>query len=479
MITGNQTIDVFIFIFNYFILFFAVSIMISYLVLALISSISLTQYLRRNRFINYEVLLSFDHTPWVSLIAPAYNEGRTIEENVHSLLSIKYNHFDVIVVNDGSKDNSMDILVRAFDLVRSDILYLPVIPTKEVKGIYKSSNSAYSKLIVVDKFNGGKADALNTGINISGNPYIVCIDVDCIMDRDVLLKLAKPFLEKSEKRIIATGGVVRIANSCTIKSGKLIDVKAPDNLIARIQVIEYLRAFILGRMAWAKMDGLLIISGAFGMFDREIVMKCGGYNTQTVGEDMELVVRMRKYMILNKQPYQVQYIPDPLCWTEAPESYKILGKQRSRWTRGTMETLWMHKGMMLNPRYKILGLLSVPYWFLYEYLAPWIEFTGIFISIILIIFNVISWKYFLMFILFVYVFAVLFTTLALLAEEMTFKRYRRYRDLFKLIYAGMLEPFIFHPFTVYASLKGNWEKMKGVKSWGDMTRSGFNTVPGK
>ncbi len=187
--------------------------------------------------------------------------------------------------------------------------------------------------------NGGKADALNAGMNVSENPYLVCIDVDCIMDKDVLLKLAKPYLEASGKRIIATGGVVRIANSCIIRSGKLVEVRAPQNFLARIQVIEYLRAFILGRMAWSKLDGLLIISGAFGMFDKEIALRCGGYDTNTVGEDMELIVRMRRYMIEQKEPYAVQYIPDPLCWTEAPESYSILRKQRSRWMRGTIETL--------------------------------------------------------------------------------------------------------------------------------------------
>lgn len=473
----NHSLDIFILIFKYLILIFAVVVMVSYIILAIISGVSLKAYLKKNRFINYNALLSLESAPRISLIAPAYNEGKTIEENVRSLLAINYNNFDVIVVNDGSKDNSIPVLVNAFELVRSSIKYHSKIPTKHVKDIYISSNPAFSKLIVVDKLNGGKADALNTGMNISPNPYVVCIDVDCILDKDVLLKLAKPFLEQSDKKVIATGGVVRIANSCIIKSGKLIEVKAPENFLARVQVIEYLRAFILGRMAWSKLDGLLIISGAFGMFDREIAIKSGGYDTSTVGEDMELIVRMRRYMIDQKEEYVVQYIPDPLCWTEAPENYTILGKQRSRWMRGTIETLWTHRKMMFNPKYKTLGILSYPYWLFAEYYAPLIEVTGILITIILVAFGIISWKFFFLFLLLVYLFAVMFSMIALYTEESTFKRYETVHDLKKLSLAALIEPIVFHPFTVYAALKGNWEKLSGNKSWGDMTRTGFDKTP--
>lgn len=472
--TGNYLLDTFITAFNFLILAFAGFVMVSYITLAIISAIHLKAYLKENRFVNYNALLALEAAPKVSLIAPAYNEGKTIEENVKSLLSINYNNFDVIVVNDGSKDDSIPILIKAFDLVEKPVTYNDKIPTKQVKAIYTSSNPAFSKLIVVDKMNGGKADALNAGINISQKPYIVCIDVDCIMDKDVLLKLAKPYLEQSNKKIIATGGVVRIANSCIIKSGKLVEVKAPENLLARVQVIEYLRAFILGRMAWSKLDGLLIISGAFGMFDRKIAMKSGGYDTGTVGEDMELIVRMRRYMVDQGKPYTVQYIPDPLCWTEAPESYKILGKQRSRWMRGTIETLWTHKKMMFNPKYRTLGLLSYPYWLFAEYYAPLIEVTGIVISIVLALTGIISWKFFFLFLLLVYVFAVMFSMMALYSEESTFKRYESLRDLRKLVTVALLEPLFFHPFTVYAALKGNWEKVTGNKGWGEMTRTGFD-----
>ncbi len=471
--TGNNWVDSLIFVFNYFILFFAISVMLSYLVLAFVSATALKEYMKSNRFVNYKSLLALKDAPFVTLIAPAYNESKTIKENVHSLLGINYSNFNVIVVNDGSKDDTIKILLEEFDLIESQEKYEAQIKTSHVRGIYISTNPSFSKLIVVDKENGGKADALNTGINVSTYPYVVCIDVDCIMDKDVLLKLAKPFLEEGDKRIIATGGVVRIANSCVIKSGKLVSVKAPENFIARIQVLEYLRAFILGRMAWAKLDGLLLISGAFGMFDREIVCRSGGYNHKTVGEDMELVVRMRRYMIENGLPYTVKYIPDPLCWTEAPESYSILIRQRSRWTRGTFETLFIHKRMFLNPKYGILGMLSYPYWVLYEYWSPIIEFTGLMITVLFVALGLIYWKFFLLLVLFVYVFAVLFSVFALYAEEATFKKYSTLKDLRKLVFVSFLEPIIFHPVIVYAALKGNWEKLKGKGGWGDMSRKGF------
>lgn len=471
--TDYAALNAFIDTFNFLVLFFAILIMGSYFVLAYISATALRQHLKREKFVNYQVLLSSDLAPKVSLIAPAYNEGMTIEENVKSLLSLNYSYYEVIVVNDGSKDNSMDVLIAAYDLVKVDLPYVPQIATKAVRGIYKSTNRAYDKLVVVDKFNGGKADALNVGTNLAQYPYIVCIDVDCIMDKDSLLRLAKPFLELQDRRVIATGGVVRIANSCVVKNGRLMEVNVPDKWLPRIQVIEYLRAFLLGRMAWGKLDGLLLISGAFGMFDREIVLKAGGYDHSTVGEDMELVVRMRRYMIEHQLPYTVSYIPDPLCWTEAPENFKILRKQRSRWTRGTMETLWMHRKMFFNPKYRLLGMLSVPYWFVFEYLAPIIELIGLLITILFIAIGIINWKFFGLLLLFVYTYAVMFSFLALLTEEYTYRQYTRVSDFRKLLRIALVEPLYFHPFTVYAALKGNWEKIRGNKGWGDMVRTGF------
>jgi cellulose synthase/poly-beta-1,6-N-acetylglucosamine synthase-like glycosyltransferase/glucan phosphoethanolaminetransferase (alkaline phosphatase superfamily) len=429
--------------------------------------------MQKNRFTDYRLLASSIHAPTVSIIAPAYNEGKTIVENVRSLLSIFYTNLEVIIVNDGSKDDSLEKLIKAFDLVRVDLFIDAKIATKEVRGVYKSRKDIHHKLIVVDKFNGGKADSLNVGINISSKKYLVCIDVDCILEQDALLKMVKPFMEQNQKKVIATGGVIRVANSCIVEEGRLLKVKLPEDYLPRIQILEYIRAFILGRMAWSRLNGLLLISGAFGAFDKEIAIACGGYNHNTVGEDMELVVRMRRYMEERNEDYIVRYIPDPLCWTEVPSNHTILGRQRNRWIRGTFETLKIHRIMFLNPRYRLLGMISYPYWFLFEMCAPIFEFFGFFTFIIMALTGHLNWGFFFGFSLFIVFFVYLYSAFAILMEVASFNQYRRRVDIMRLMFTAATEPFFFHPFLVWSGIKGYWNLITNNKSWGEMTRQGF------
>jgi poly-beta-1,6-N-acetyl-D-glucosamine synthase len=446
----------------------------SYALLAIFSASSMLRYMRKNSYIDYKVLLSSPMAPSISIIAPAYNEGKTIIDNIRSLLSLHYNDFQVIIVNDGSKDNSMEKIIKAYDLEKADFVYEEKIRTKEIKGIYKSRNKAFNKLIIIDKENGGKADALNAGINFSQKDYICVVDVDSVLVEDALLIMTKPFLEETEKIIIASGGVIRIANSCKIEDGKITEVKLPRSFIPRVQVLEYTRAFLMGRMAWSRLNGLLLVSGAFGMFKRDIVIKVGGYNTDLVGEDMELIVRMRRYMAERKQKYQVIYIPDPLCWTEVPSSLKVLGRQRDRWTRGTMESLFIHFKLFLNPRYKSLGLLGHPYWFFFEWFAPIIEFIGIIYFIIIAILGIPNWPFFFLLLGTIYFFAVTLTYWAILFEELSFHRYKRKREVFKMLITALFEPIFYHPFILLFSIRGNFKYFTGEKSWGSMERVGFS-----
>lgn len=450
-----------------------------YIFIAVVSIGETRNYLRKSSFTDYNILASSEFAPSLSIIAPAYNEGATIVENVKSLLNIYYNNNEIIIVNDGSKDNSLEKLIEVYSLEKVEIDIVESLRTKKIKGIYKSINPVYRKLIVIDKVNGGKADALNVGINVASNKYIVCIDVDCILEQDAMLKLTKPFLEVGAARMIASGGVVRIANSCEVIDGKIYRVHLPKQFLPRMQVLEYIRAFLLGRMAWTRMNGLLLISGAFGAFDREIVIKVGGYNTATVGEDMELVVRMRRYMEEQEIPYQVAYIPDPLCWTEAPSSFKILGRQRNRWTRGTIQTLQIHKKMFFNKRYGVLGLLSYPYWFFFEFLAPLIEFGGFIAFLIMAMLGLMDWKYFLALLVFLYSFAFLFSVFAILMEVLTYNQYKRRNEIIKLVLTALVEPFIFHPFVVWSAVKGNIDLLRKKESWGEMSRQGFNLTTAK
>lgn len=459
-------------VFNSVIFLYVVALTTSYVFLFILSALEMRRYIQRNKFVDYQYILSSSFAPGISLIAPAHNEGLTIIDNVKSLLSIMYNNFEVIVVNDGSKDDTLEKLIEAFDLVPVAFDVRKILKTKPVKTVYKSTNKAFNKLLVIDKVNGGKADALNVGLNNSRNELVACIDVDCIIEADALLKMVKPFLEGTTE-VIASGGVVRIANSCVVEEGRLIEVRLPDKFIARVQVLEYMRAFLLGRMAWSKINGLLLISGAFGLFKRDIAIKAGGYDTNTVGEDMELVTRMRIFMHDRKQKYRVVYIPDPLCWTEAPASYNILKNQRKRWARGTFETLKLHRKLLFNPKYGVMGLLSYPFLLFFEWLAPFVEVMGVLLFITLAVAGKVGWTYFLSMLSFAYAFSFFMSVLALLMEEMTFYRYTRKKDILKMIATAAIEPLWFHPRTVWWAIQGNIDLIKGKSSWGEMTRQGF------
>lgn len=456
-------------------LIYGLSVIGSYIILGIISTAETVEYFKKNSFVNYKDILSSPIAPSISIIAPAYNESLNIVENVRSLLSSHYANYDVIIVNDGSKDDSLEKLIKAYNLEKIDYLVNDQIATKPLRaGVFKSKNPAFEKLIIVDKENGGKADALNMGLNISKSQYVACIDVDCLLMEDALQKMIKPFLEADERKVIATGGVIRIANNCVIREGRLIDVNFPKKNLERAQIIEYIRSFLLGRMAWSRLNGLLVISGAFGMFDKKVAISVGGYDTNTVGEDMEIIVRMRRFMEEQHIKYRVAYIPDPLCWTEAPDNYKIFISQRNRWTRGTIEVLRKHRKLAFNPNYRALGMLSYPYWLFFERLAPIIETIGILYFLMLTFLKEVRWDYTLAFFLVAYLFTILFTIVAILSEELTYNQYKKHGTGFKWILISILEPFVLHPFILYAALRGNFDYyFKKDKKWGTMVRKGL------
>ncbi|GAB2630761.1 glycosyltransferase [Belliella aquatica] len=436
-------------------------------------------HLRKNKFADYKDIITSPLAPSISIIAPAYNEANTVVQNVKSLLSLHYGKFEVILVNDGSKDDSINKLIENFQLVKTEYAYNESISAKPIKGVYKSENSSYSKLTVVDKENGGKADALNVGINISNNEIIACIDVDCILSSDSLTRMMRPFMEETNRQVIAVGGVIGVANNCDVKDGTVTKYRVPETLLGRFQVIEYFRSFLMGRMAWTRVNGLMLISGAFGFFKRDLVMKVGGYFPKTVGEDMELVVRMRRYMEENKLPYKVGFIPDPLCWTEVPESEQVLSRQRNRWMRGTIETLQLHQKIRLNPEYGIMGMVSYPFWAIFEKMAPIFEILGVIYTIAMIITGDISALYFIGLFILIYFFAIMISSFSILYEEIAYNNYKSSKDLNKLIKTILIEPFVIHPKLMWWGLKGHWDFIKGKGGWGVMIRKGFDKATDK
>lgn len=469
------------FLFNRFFLFYVSALFFVYVFIAIYSALELRFYTKKNKHVDYKRMLSFDRLPSVSIIAPAYNEEKSIVDNIHCLLSIYYPNIELIIVNDGSKDNSMSIITEKFDLTKVDYAFDEKLKSARIRGIYKSQNIAYSNLIVIDKENGGKADALNAGINVSQNDLFLSVDVDCIIEPDAILKMVKPFLEETKNRVVvASGGVVRIANSCEVEAGRIVKVNYPTNFWARFQVLEYFRAFTLGRMAWSKVNGLLIISGAFGLFDRERVIKIGGYDTSTVGEDLELVVRLRRYMHeVEKTKYRVAFIPDPLCWTEVPVTYNILSRQRNRWTRGAIDTIKIHKKLFFNRKYGLVGMISFPYWVFFEWMGPIIQVIGLIYFTFLVIFRSINVPVFIILLLFVSTFSIMYSVAAIFYEAYTYDRYKEKSKKY-LIYTfifAILEMFIYQPLNMIFSLRGNYDYFikKNKKGWGVMTRTGFDT----
>lgn len=473
-------VDILIYTFYLIVYGYTIFVMSSYLILGIISTIQARKYLKRNTYTNYLNILQSPEAPSISILAPAFNEENTIIDNVKSLLSIHYANFEVIVVNDGSRDRTLVKLIEEYQLERVNFAVNYALKTQKIKGVYKSKNPTYGNLVVVDKENGGKSDALNAALNVSSNDYTLNIDVDCILEEDCLLKLMKPFLEETEKEVIATGGVVRIANDCRVEKGRITEVNVPRKLITQFQTLEYLRSFLLGRVAWGTLDGLLLISGALGVFKKELVVACGGYDKETIGEDMELTVRIRRYAREKNIDYKIGFVPDPLCWTEVPESWGVLRRQRNRWARGSIETLLSHKRLFLNPFYGKIGLISYPYWVLFEWLAPIIEFLGISLLIIFALLGVVNISFLYLMIFLIYGFTVTFTIATIYIEEITFFQYKKRRQLVRLLLAGILEPIIYHPFAAFCAITGNWDYFfEGKTSWGGMKRIGFSKPKSK
>jgi len=466
-----------IYYFNNFFLIYGLILFGSYVLIGILSSYELIDYSRRNSHFRHAGIAGFKKLPSISIIAPCFNEEKSIVENVRSLLLLYYPDISIIIINDGSTDKSLDLIIDKYELVKVQYAYHKEIITEPVRAIYKSKNNLYSNLIVVDKANGGKADALNAGLNISRSKLFLAVDVDCIIEQDALFRMVKPFLEEdAAKKVIASGGVIRVANSCEIRNGQVAKVQFPNNIWAGFQVLEYFRAFTLGRMAWGRVNSLLIISGAFGLFDKKIAMLVGGYDKSTVGEDFELVVKMRNYMnVVEKVPYKVAFIPDPLCWTEVPANLNTLFRQRNRWTRGLIDTLIKHRGMFMNPRHGFIGMIGYPYWVFFEWLAPIIELTGLIYFVFLILAGWVNINMFLFLFFMVFVFALAFSSFAVFYETFVFNRYRGIKFLTKVSLIAIFEVLIYHPLNLVFSISGNIDYFfRGKKKkWGSMKRRGF------
>lgn len=461
-------IDVFHWIFQTLILFYFLGLNAVYLFLNVVALVNIRRYVARRDF---DVLptahLGLD--PPLTIIAPAYDEEATIVASVQSLLQLDYAEYEIVVVNDGSGDRTLERLIEAFGLQPFPEAYRVRLPSAEIRQVYRSPQ--LPNLRVLDKANGGKADALNAGINASRYPLFCAVDADSILQRESLSRVVQPFLE--DPYVIASGGTVRVANGCVVRDGFMVQAGLPRNLLALFQVAEYLRAFLFGRLGWSPLNAMLIISGAFGVFNKERVIEAGGYRTDTLGEDMELVVRLHRLMRLNRRLYKIVFVPDPICWTEVPEDLKTLRSQRIRWQRGLGESLWRNRALLFHPRSGLIGWLAFPFALFFEYLGPLIEIGGyLYMALALMLGNV-GLSTFGAFLALSVGLGLLLSLTALLIEEVSFHVYSRPSQLLGLVCAVVLENFGYRQLASWWRLAGLVESLTRRKgAWGKMKRSG-------
>jgi cellulose synthase/poly-beta-1,6-N-acetylglucosamine synthase-like glycosyltransferase len=451
------------------VLVYLVTVNTIYLLQSGIAFVCLREHRRRWTPRRLEAILRSPATPGISVIAPAYNEEATILESLRSLLLLHYPQFEVIVVNDGSKDRTLATVSAAFDLVPVPITHEQPVQTQPVHGVYRSLLNP--DLVVIDKANGGKADAMNAGINAARYPLVCVIDADSVLEELALARASLPFIE--DPTTIAAGGIIRIANGCRIESGTVTRVGIPRSWLAGFQVVEYLRAFLAGRVAQSAINALLIISGAFGVFRRDAVIEVGGFRHDTIGEDMEIVTRLHKHYKAAGRPYRVVFQPDPVCWTQAPESPRDLASQRNRWQRGTLQVLSYHRDMMLRPRYGAVGMLALPYFLLFEALGPLIELSGYVVTIGALAFGLLDWRMAQLLFVASVLYGALISLASVMLEEVSFRRYPRVRDLLYLVLLGVIENFGYRQLTSWWRIRGIIDFLQNKQGWGTMTRKGF------
>jgi cellulose synthase/poly-beta-1,6-N-acetylglucosamine synthase-like glycosyltransferase len=435
------------------------------------ATIELRHARQRDRHHLWRRVLGSPLAPRVSVIVPAYNEELSVATTVHSLLALLYANLEIVVVDDGSADNTLRVLIDDFDLSPIHPVYQHTLKTKPVRAIYRSSFEP--RLVVVDKENGRKADAINVGLNIASGDLVCAMDADTLISPDALQHLVAPFLASEDT--VAAGGTVRLTNDSYVRAGRIDRQRAPRNWLAGVQAVEYTRSFLVGRVGWNLLGGNLIISGAFGVFKRSALLEAGGYEHSTIGEDMELIVRLRRRGYETGHPVHVEFSADPVAWTEAPESLRSLARQRNRWYRGLLDVIARHRVMLLRPRYGAAGMLSMPYYVFVEALAPVLEIIGIAGVVVAVALGRLSPATFEL-LLFAYLVGAAVSVLSLLFDEVAYHSYRGPLDRLLLCFYAVLEQLVYRPLNLVWRCWGLVSRLRGRVDWGDMQRSGYKVA---
>jgi cellulose synthase/poly-beta-1,6-N-acetylglucosamine synthase-like glycosyltransferase len=413
-------------------------------------------------------------SPPITLIAPAHNEEASIRVAIRNLLELDYPELEIIVVNDGSGDRTLEEIREEFRLRPVRAIYVPLVKSAPVRGLFRSDVD--NRLIVIDKEPGGsKADAVNAGLNVASSPYTCVVDADSVLERDALLRIMLPILA-DPKRVVAVGGIIRVLNGSEISNGHIRRVRLPRKSLEIIQVIEYLRAFLIGREAWGQGNMLMVISGAFGVFRTDLVRAVGGYRPNAIGEDFDLVARLHRHLRDKKADYHIDFVPDPMCWTEVPSDLRSLGRQRARWQKGLFDVLLLTRGMLFRPRYGRIGFFALPYLWLFEFAAPVLEIVGLITIAIAAALGVMSRSFFFQFLLFGYAFATVISIGSVLQEEITYKRYNDWQDVVRLVSYCFFEHFPYRQMHMFWRLQGMWQYLRGDHAWGQLKRKGLQAA---
>src|SRR3989475_656796 len=446
-----------------------------YLVLLLLSAAWCRRYKKKAALhpIDFDALESLKRLiPPVTLIVPAYNEERVIAQSVRSLLGIEYPRVQIAVINDGSTDNTLEELTRSFSLRKAEVRPSGELPTQPIRDFYVSV--VEPRLVVIDKQNGGKADALNAGINFCESPYFLAMDADSVVEPEALTYAVRAILEDPE-RVVAVAGIVRGVNGSIVDGGRVRSPSLQLNLWVVMQTIEYVRSFLAGRAGWSQINGLLMVSGAFGLFQKAACVKVGGYSTRTVTEDLELVVRLHRYAREHKLDWRVVFAPDAVCWTEMPSSAAVLSRQRKRWHEGLWQTIAAHRAMCFRPRYGVVGMLSMPHQVIHEAGGPFVELSGLVLLPLAYFLGMLSFKAFVLYMAFAFFFSIVFSLMAVLIDQTLFPRHRFPRDALLLLVFALIENFGYRQLYLSWRLAASWNYLFGKISWRASTRTGVAT----
>lgn len=448
--------------FNYLVAFYYGMINSVYTVLLTLALVVVLAHIRRIRYSAVREFRFSPETPPVSILIPAYNESGVIVQAVTGAMQMDYPFFEVIVVNDGSRDDTLEQLLGAFGLKRIDLAYRSLLKTRPVRGFYYSPE--HPNLLVIDKENGGKADALNCGVNAAKSPYFASVDADSILERDALIRLMAP-ISQSTVPVIACGGVVRVLNGTVVKEGVVQEIALPQDTLSMFQIVEYLRAFLFGRVGWDAVNGLLIVSGTFSLFSKAAVMAVGGYDTRNVTEDMELIIRLQRHNLISRERYAIRFISDPICWSEAPASLKMLARQRRRWHLGLIQSIMKHRTMLFNPAFGRMGLFVAPYYLLFEVIGPVIEVLGYGAVLLALSLGVLSYEFFALYLLLAVFYGVFLSVVGVFLEEVTYRRYPKWEHLFRLLTHALMENFGYRQINSLWRFEATFLYLFGRRRW--------------